>query len=289
VKVVTMKAGALVDRIERAEALDRPGNTIQKAVTALLRGRVRDALHGVWLGHPLHPAAVLVPVGSWLSGTVLDALRIKGRGSTLLIGLGNASAIPAAVMGLNDWASLSRQQRRTGLIHAAANVIAVALYGSSLAARLRGNDVAARRLSYAGLAAVGAGGYLGGHLSFRQAAAVNNAEPLLRRIPEGWHVLCDIEALTPGKPHVFRIDEVPVMAVRNGDGVTVMIERCGHQTGPLGEGAIQHVDGTECVVCPWHGSTFRLSDGSPVHGPAATGQPLLRTRILNGRVEARLP
>jgi nitrite reductase/ring-hydroxylating ferredoxin subunit len=42
-------------------------------------------------------------------------------------------------------------------------------------------------------------------------------------------------------------------------------------------------------VCPWHGSAFRVSDGAVVHGPAASGQPLLRTRIRNGRVEASLP
>jgi nitrite reductase/ring-hydroxylating ferredoxin subunit len=43
------------------------------------------------------------------------------------------------------------------------------------------------------------------------------------------------------------------------------------------------------VVCPWHGSTFRLSDGAVVRGPAATDQPLLRTRVISGRVQAALP
>jgi nitrite reductase/ring-hydroxylating ferredoxin subunit len=49
------------------------------------------------------------------------------------------------------------------------------------------------------------------------------------------------------------------------------------------------VDGADCVVCPWHGSTFRLSDGAVVHGPAGTNQPMLRSRIRDGRVEASLP
>jgi nitrite reductase/ring-hydroxylating ferredoxin subunit len=89
---------------------------------------------------------------------------------------------------------------------------------------------------------------------------------------------------------VYHIDEVPILVVRTGgDDVTVMIERCGHNTGPLGDGDVQAIDGTDCVVCPWHGSTFRLTDGLPVHGPAAASQPLLRTRVLNGRVEAALP
>ena len=85
--------------------------------------------------------------------------------------------------------------------------------------------------------------------------------------------------------------EVPVLVVRNdeSDDVTVMIERCGHQTVPLGQGEVVSHHGDDCIVCPWHGSTFRLSDGAVVHGPAASSQPLLRTRVIGGRVEASLP
>ena len=283
-----MKLRALADRIERFKGLDRPGNVISSAVLKVPR-RVRDLLHGVWLGHPLHPAEVQVPIGTWLAGTLLDALRIPGKASTVLIGVGTASAVPAAVTGLNDWASLTREQRRTGLVHASSNVIALSLNAASLIAGARGNVVLARRLRYAGVAAVSMGGYLGGHLAFRQAAGVNQASPLLNRIPEGWHDLCDMAALTPGKTHVYHIADVPVLVARHNGGATVMIERCAHQTGPLGEGEVQRIDGADCVVCPWHGSTYRLDDGVAVHGPATTSQPTLRTRILNGRLEASLP
>jgi nitrite reductase/ring-hydroxylating ferredoxin subunit/uncharacterized membrane protein len=285
-----MKIRALVDGIERAAVLDRPGNRLQSAVTKVLRGRVSDVLHGVWVGHPIHPVAVLVPIGTWLSASLLDALRINHKAPATLIKTGVAGAVAAAITGLNDWASLTREQRRTGLVHAVTNTVALGLQIGSLAARRHGNLRMARRLSYAGLAAVGLGGYLGGHLSYRQAASVNQAEPLLRRIPEGWHPVCDLESLTPGQPQVHHIDEVPVLVVRTGDeDVTVMIERCGHETGPLGEGEVRRIDGTDCVVCPWHGSTFRLTDGTAVHGPASTTQPLLRSRVRDGLVEAALP
>src|SRR6476646_1348774 len=102
-----MMLRTLVDRIERAEFLDRPGRVVRGAVTAVLRGRVREALHGTWLGHPLHPAIVTVPIGSWVSATVLDALRVRGRAPTILVGLGSAAAVPAALAGLTDWAQLS--------------------------------------------------------------------------------------------------------------------------------------------------------------------------------------
>jgi nitrite reductase/ring-hydroxylating ferredoxin subunit/uncharacterized membrane protein len=287
--LVIMMLRTLVDRLERAEVLDRPGGVVLKAVTTVLRGKVRDVLHGGWLGHPLHPAMVTVPIGAWLSATVLDALQVRGRAPTILVGLGSAAAVPTAVAGLNDWSSLSREQRRMGLVHGATNTVALACYVSSFVARLRGNEAAGRRLAYAGMTVASAGAYLGGHLTYRQAASVSNAEPLLRRIPEGWHSLCDVEMLTPGKPQSYHIGEVPVLVTRANGDVSVMIEQCAHETGPLGEGDVVQLGGADCVVCPWHGSTYRLSDGAVVHGPAATNQPMLRSRIRAGRVEASLP
>ena len=45
-----------ITRIERAQVLDKPVAAVRAVVTSVLRNRtVKDALHGVWLGHPLHP------------------------------------------------------------------------------------------------------------------------------------------------------------------------------------------------------------------------------------------
>jgi nitrite reductase/ring-hydroxylating ferredoxin subunit len=284
-----MSLRKLLDRIELLGGLDRVGDPLRRGVQAVLGGRRSDVLHGTWLGHPLHPAAVQLPVGAWMSAAVLDALPGTGPAATVLVGVGTASALPAATAGLCDWASLSREQRRVGLVHATTNALATGLYAGSLGARLRGRWRLGRCLAYAGLSAAGIGAYIGGHLSYRQAAGVNNAVPFLRQVPEGWHDLGDYDDLVAGRPQVRRIGPVPVLVTRTGGDVTAFIERCGHHTGPLGEGEVTRVDGVECVVCPWHGSTFRLSDGAVVRGPAATDQPLLRTRVISGRVQAALP
>jgi nitrite reductase/ring-hydroxylating ferredoxin subunit len=68
-----------------------------------------------------------------------------------------------------------------------------------------------------------------------------------------------------------------------------MIERCSHETGPLGEGDVIGSGSDACVVCPWHGSTFRLVDGAVVHGPAGNDQPMLRCRVSAGVVEVAQP
>jgi nitrite reductase/ring-hydroxylating ferredoxin subunit len=57
--------------------------------------------------------------------------------------------------------------------------------------------------------------------------------------------------------------------------------------GPLADGEVTVVDEEPCVVCPWHGSTYRLSDGAVRRGPATMPQPVLAVRVVDGRVEAR--
>ena len=59
--------------LERAEKLDGLVGLGQRWARLLRPGRARDALYGVWLGHPLHPMLAQAPMGLWLSATVLDA------------------------------------------------------------------------------------------------------------------------------------------------------------------------------------------------------------------------
>jgi nitrite reductase/ring-hydroxylating ferredoxin subunit/uncharacterized membrane protein len=274
----------VVERIERAGRLDPIGDRLQRLASGLPQP-VRDLLHGVWLGHPLHPAMVHAPVGAWLSAAILDLVPGQRRAATALLATGTVAAVPTAVVGWNDWAALDRDQRRTGLVHALANATALALFTGSLVARKRGRS--GRALSFAALGIAGAGAYLGGHLSYRQGAGVNQAVPDLFRVPDGWQPLGDAIEYRDGVATARRLGEVPVLVYRRGDRFSVLLERCGHQTGPLAEGEQVEVGGQPCIVCPWHGSTFRLADGGVVHGPAATNQPVLETRVLDGRLEAR--
>ncbi|WFE37808.1 Rieske 2Fe-2S domain-containing protein [Micromonospora sp. WMMD998] len=280
----------LLTKLEQASGLDRVGDRWQRVVQGTLRShRVRDALHGVWLGHPLHPAMVQVPVGAWISAAVVDLLPGQRRAATALVGLGTVSALPAAVAGWNDWAALSRDQRRVGLVHAGANIVGLTLYAGSLAARLNGRHGLGRALAYLGLSAASGGAYLGGHLAYKQGAQVSQSISELHLIGDGWHSVGDLSDLPQREPVTRTIDDVSVLLYRHGDDVTVMLERCPHQSGPLGAGEVQQIDGHACVVCPWHGSAFRLDSGEVARGPAANDQVVLPTRVVSGRVEARLP
>ena len=281
-----------VTRLESARSLDRFAEPVRDAVQAVLPpGAARDGLHGVWLGHPVHPTLVQVSLGALMSASVLDGLPGTETAATVLVATGLATAPAAAVTGWADWSELHEDQQRVGLVHAAANLAGVVLYGLSLASRLRGGHRSGRLLGWAGLGVLGLGGFLGGHLSFRQASGANHVEDVPHLVRPGWQDLCALDDLPDGTP-VRRVlggdnDDVPLFVLRRGSDLTVLSDRCSHLSGPLHEG--QLVDGGRCVACPWHGSVFRLSDGAVQRGPTTAPVHVFDVRVAEGRVEVCLP
>jgi nitrite reductase/ring-hydroxylating ferredoxin subunit/uncharacterized membrane protein len=284
-----MQPFAKVSVLENATALDRVSKPIRKRVRSLLGdGAVRNALHGVWLGHPVHPTLVQVAVGVFSSASVLDLARGHERSARLLIATGLASSGPAIVTGWADWSELHTQQQRVGLVHAGSNLSGLTLYSLSLAARLRGDEARGRALGWAGLTMLGFGGFLGSHLSFRQASGANHVEEVPHLVPAGWHDLCAVDDLGPeGTPERRMLGDVPLLVVRRGARVDVLSDRCSHLSGPLHEGKL--VDGGTCVRCPWHGSEFRLDDGSVRRGPATAPAHTFDVKVEDGRLQVRLP
>jgi nitrite reductase/ring-hydroxylating ferredoxin subunit len=275
-------------RLEQAEVLDRVVEPGQRLARWLRPGPVRDALNGVWLGHPLHPVLAQAPVGAWLSAAVLDATggsADRSAGETerrRLVAFGLAAAAAAAVAGTADWSEQHEQQMRVGVVHAAANVTAAGFYGASLLTR---KPAASRALRLAGLAAVTAGGLLGGHISFRLSGGANQAEPVPHLVEPGWHDLMPAAGLADGQPVKAMLGEVPVVVIRDGRAVHVLAGRCSHLSGPLFDGELD----AGHLTCPWHGSEFRITDGSVVRGPATAPQPVFRTRVRDGVIQVCLP
>ncbi|MEU5989918.1 Rieske (2Fe-2S) protein [Spirillospora sp. NPDC047418] len=269
------------DALEQARGLDRTIQVLSTAVRRTLHpGPVKDALHGVPLGHPAHPPLTDVPVGMWMSAAVLDLVPGTRRAAQTLVAAGLAGALPSVLTGIADWGSLHREQQRVGLIHAAGMATASALYSASLVARYQGRDGAGRAFGFAGLSTLLAGTYLGGHLAFRQAAGASHADKVGHLVPLGWHDLCSAADLPDGWPVTRRLGYISLFVLRTGDSVHVLTDRCSHLAGPLHQGRIVTDDHADiCVVCPWHGSTFRVVDGSVVHGPATARQPAFESRV----------
>lgn len=275
----------LVERLSRADALDAVAGPLADAVQKVVpHGPVKDFLSGSWLGHPLHPMLTDVAIGSWTSAFMLDLFGGKRsrRAADSLIGFGVVSALPTAAAGLSDWSDLIGEERRVGVVHAAGNVTALACYGLSYLARRRGHRVRGLGWSMLGAGAATVSGYLGGHLSYRRGVNVNR-QAWNSPSPE-WQVVADEGELASGAPVVVKAGDVDVLVVKRDGQVLAIAEVCSHAGGPLHEGSF---DDSDCVTCPWHGSTFRLVDGAVVHGPATAPQPAFDARVEGGKVSVR--
>ena len=283
------KAHALASSLAKLDRIDAVARPLARTVRgAVPRGAVKDALSGTPLGHALHPVLTDVPIGSWTSATLLDVLggRDARTAAERLIAIGIAAAVPTAASGITDWADAEPaddEVRRVGMVHAGANVGALALYAASLAARRGGRHGLGVVLGLAGSGALAAGGWLGGHLSFAQGVGVDQTA-WGARVGDWTDACADADVPEGGMAH-SAVGGVDVVLARRGGQVFALADRCAHRGGALHDGEL--VDG--CVECPLHGSRFRLQDGSVERGPSAYPQPVLEARVRAGRVEVRTP
>jgi len=284
-----MRVDTAADALAEQTALDKPATAYANAVHKVLPpGAVRDALHGVWLGHPLHPALVQLPIGAFASAVVLDWLPGERRDADALLATGLLASVPAAMSGAADYSSGMPDQQRVGLVHAMANTVATGLYLVSLRQRRNGRRSAGKFTAALGFAISGAAAGLGGHLSFRMAMGANHAQDVAHVAPAESADLGALADLVDREPVRKMVGTVPVLMVRDGAAVHVLADACAHADGPLHEGELSTgTDGRLCVQCPWHGSVFRLTDGAVQHGPATAAQPVFDTEVVDGRVIAR--
>ncbi|WP_410573753.1 DUF2231 domain-containing protein [Amycolatopsis sp. cmx-4-61] len=156
--------------VEDVRALDAPAAALARQLRGAAGSVPGRLLRGRWLGHPLHPLVVTVPIGAWLCSALFDLLPGQEEAARRLVATGLLTAPVAVLLGLFDYADLDERQRRVGLAHAAGNAVATALFGASYAARTRGRVARGRVLGALGLAMTSAGGALGGHLAYAQGA-----------------------------------------------------------------------------------------------------------------------
>lgn len=295
------KVDSAIGRIESATAWDTPLNRAVKAVALpqQLAGKssqfVRDGLHGVWLGHPLHPMLVNIPIGTWTMAFGLDVLGalgiVRGKGAEqaadIALKVGAVGAVGAAMAGIVDWQKTHGRDRRTGMVHGLTNTTALGLNLASIALRSKGRRGPARLTSAVGWGCLFVGGYLGAHMVYRRRVGVDQADR--SPAPRGFEPVLAFAELEEEKPRKVEVhdekarQEVGVVLVRRGSRVYALGARCSHMGGPLEEGWVQN----GALVCPWHGSSFDLETGRAVHGPSTCSQPRYDVRVVDGIVELK--
>lgn len=163
----------IVEQIEQASALDGAAEAIQRAGRSVLgNGAARRVLTGAPIGHPLHAALVAMPIGSWVSASVLDLGAGNRDAARKLIAFGCLAALPTAAAGAADWLDTTGPERRVGLVHAVLNDLALTIYLASWRSRRRGHHLSGAAAALIGSGVLAASGWLGGHLAYSRGVGV---------------------------------------------------------------------------------------------------------------------
>ncbi|OBF61482.1 (2Fe-2S)-binding protein [Mycobacterium sp. 852002-53434_SCH5985345] len=284
---------AVVTTLGRQEWLDRPSYRLEHGLTFLFaamgryRDRVSNALHGTWLGHPLHPALTSVPTGAVTTTVAMDAASmLSGSGaqwrdaSRFALGVGLAGSVGAAATGLTDWQHTHEESRRVGVVHGLLNGVATSLYVLSWRDRRNGRQRRGMACSALGYAITLSSGYLGGALVYGSGAGVDRSGARLRGAH--WTPVLPVTALD-GQPRRVEVDGVGVVLYRTDDRVLAVGARCPHLGAPMDDGWIDRGR----IVCPWHGSRFACESGDVLRGPATAALPHYPARVRHGYVEVR--
>ena len=255
--------------IEQLEALDAVLEPLQKAVQTVVpeQSELKDVLSGTWLGEPLHPPLTDVVIGTWTSALLLDLLG--GEQQQKAADGGRRRCLPQL--------RPSQPACPTGPNSTAAAAGSAACTRSATRRRWCCTRFPGRRED----GATGPPAWL----SPRWGTPSRRSPPCSAGIcpspgesgvnqtafedsPEQWTAVLDEDGLEEGKLTGAQADDVPVLLVRKEGRLYGLIDRCSHRGCPLHEGELKD----DVVVCPCHGSTFRL-DGSIVKGPVTAPQP----------------
>ena len=249
---------------------------------------VRDFLNGRWLGHPLHGVLTDAPIGILFLVIVLDALDLRSAADVALI-VGILTMLAAAITGAADYADTDGKARERATVHSTLMVTALVVYVVSLVIRGSGGDdrTAAVWTSVIGFLILAAGAYVGGDVVYALGNMVNRHA--FRGAGTKWIAMEPAELdeagnIPEGRPVKAKLGINTLALVRQGETILALHDTCAHAGGPLSGGTID--DGA--LVCPWHFSKYRLSDGRAQRGPTVYDQPAYEVRRTDaGGWEAR--
>jgi uncharacterized membrane protein len=143
-----------------------------------------------FLGHPVHPMLIVLPLGLFIAAVVFDALYLwRGAVAFATVGYWNIAGgivggLLAAVFGLIDWVAIpaGTRAKRLGLLHGGGNVLVVLAFALVWWNRSAAPDVLPTTnifLLEVGALLVGSvAGWLGGELVDRLGVGVDDGAHL---------------------------------------------------------------------------------------------------------------
>jgi nitrite reductase/ring-hydroxylating ferredoxin subunit/uncharacterized membrane protein len=243
---------------------------------------IKDLLNGRWLGHPFHAASTDIPIGLLLGVVILDILGQPAAADIVLVGT-IVFMVLSALSGLADYSDTDGMALTRATLHA--SIMVVTLLILIVSAVLRSGAPVDRTvpiaLSIIGFVLILIGAFVGGEVAYVFGNMVSRHAfrgPGTKWVTLDTGSVTDLNALPEATPTKMRAGINDLLVVRIGDTVHALHHVCAHAGGPLSEGTL--VD--DSIQCPWHGSRFRLSDGSAQRGPTVYDQPSYEIRAAEG-------
>jgi len=149
--------------------------------------RLLNFLKGKWLGHPLHPILVHVPMAMWPGALIFDLLSKWQIGGNAMVRLsfyaivfGLLASLLAVPAGVVDWSGIKNEKPawKIGLYHMILNLLVVLLFAINLGLRVQtfreATTVAGASLllSILGTALLIGSAYLGGMMTYTYGISV---------------------------------------------------------------------------------------------------------------------
>jgi uncharacterized membrane protein len=116
---------------------------------SLTRMKPIEFLQGKWLGHPLHPALVHLPIGAWCTACALDVINrygpqseVPARLALYFVGAGLVMALLAVPTGIADWTGIKKENPawKIGIWHMVINALAALVWCGNFGLRLHRLD-----------------------------------------------------------------------------------------------------------------------------------------------------
>jgi nitrite reductase/ring-hydroxylating ferredoxin subunit len=258
--------------------LGRPGKVLQ------------DLLNGTWIGHALHPLLTDVVVGGATAAVLLLVLGWFGVDQlsvalAWILGLTCLAALATAASGLTDFKDTFGDEQNVAGLHGMINLVGTVGLVVAFVAALADSGTLLAVALLASYALLSIGAFIGGHLVFKFGSMVNyNAFAGGKRAKEFTRI-AGAEEVPDGTPVKVMLGATALVVVRRGDVAYALKDTCSHAGTSLSTGRLEG----ETIVCPTHGSTFRLANGAVRHGPAASRQVAYRARVNNGGIEVQGP
>jgi nitrite reductase/ring-hydroxylating ferredoxin subunit len=92
--------------------------------------------------------------------------------------------------------------------------------------------------------------------------------------------VCSVDMVPVGSMKQFYLSDLEILVVNFGGNFFCLDGRCTHAGAPLGEGTLAG----EVLTCPWHGSQFKVTDGSILRGPTEKPLKVYSSTVNDGSV-----